>query len=112
MISSVTRLGATALLASVLISSAMPASATLTPCQKMMFGVGGDPEKAWAMRKAVANWRVRVQSVYGGAFPHAKNSEMHCKETGGFWNCRWVAQPCAGFGDFDGGVKKNPVTGD
>lgn len=98
MINSVTRLGATALLAIVLLSSAMPASATLTPCQKAkVSGVGRGPTGAIALNKAITNWRIRTEDTYGSYFANwsiAMNRVRHCNATGGLFYCRISAQPC------------------
>lgn len=115
MISSVTRLGATALLASVLLSNAMPASATLKPCQATISGVGRGATGAIAFNNALINWRIHTEDAYGSYFANwstAVNHGRHCNATGGLFYCRVFAQPCTGGGSVDGGVNKHGVTGD
>ena len=97
MISSVTRLRATALFTSVLLSSAMPASATLKPCYPALAGVGRGPDMYTAMKKAIFSWRMNAQDAYGAYFDDYRLAEKlgrSCKETGGLFYCRITAQPC------------------
>jgi hypothetical protein len=98
MISSVIRLGATALLVSVLLSSAMPASATLKPCQNARTsGVGRGPTLDIAMKNAIQNWRINTEDAYGSYFNNyrlAENHVRHCNATGGLFYCRISSQPC------------------
>jgi hypothetical protein len=115
MISSATILGVTAMLASVLLSSAMPASATLKPCYAAVSGVGRGPTGAIAMNKAIQNWRINTEDAFGSYFADWSNAMNHgrsCKATGGLYYCRVHAKPCRSGSDLDGGVKKSPVTGD
>lgn len=103
--SSVTRLGATALFASVVLSSATPASATCYPVR----GWGHDPDKSWAAQKAKAAWHSRVISEYGPAFDHEVGRIISCdpsRKGAGLWSCSYVAQAC---GAIDNDVNKHPV---
>jgi hypothetical protein len=115
MISSPKRIGIGALFADVLLSSAMPASATLSqPCYPMVSGLGRDPIAAVAFEKAKTNWRINVENAYGSHFANWSNAEnrgRHYYAKGGLYYFRAYAQPCSGS-DLPGGVNKNPVTGD
>jgi hypothetical protein len=98
MISSTTRIGAAALFASVLLSSAMPASATLNTCHQLVTGVGRGPtDLAW--EKAVQNWSKRTADAYGSSFAkwvNADNRGGNCNERGGITYCRVYGKPCNG----------------
>jgi hypothetical protein len=98
MISLVTRLGATALLASALPLSVMPANATLKPCQQgRTFGAGSGPSLDIAMKNAIQNWRIRTEAAYGSYFADyglAEKSGRDCHRVGGGSLCRVWAQPC------------------
>ena len=109
---SVTRLGATTLLAGVLLSIAMPANAALKTCHDAVDGVGRGPTAAIAFDKAKINWRIHVEDAYGMYFADWANAEdpgRSCKATAGITYCRVHARPCTSGSDFDGGVNKNPV---
>jgi hypothetical protein len=49
------------------------------------------------MKKAIFNWRMNAQDMYGAYFDNWRLAENHarsCKETGGLFYCRISAQPC------------------
>ena len=98
MIGSMTRLGTTAMLAGAPFSSAMPAGATLKPCQKgVIFGVGRGPSGSVAMNKAIQNWRISTEDAYGSYFSDWHNATNHrrsCKVADGLFYCRVWAQAC------------------
>lgn len=97
MISSVTRFGAAALLASVLLSNTVPASAAHLACKHTTFGVGRGPNLDIAMNNAIQNWRMRTSSAYGAAYGYwynTVNRGRHCNRTGGLTYCRVWAIPC------------------
>jgi hypothetical protein len=114
MISSTTNIGAAALFTGVLLSSVMPASATLKTCHAMVDGLGRDPIAAIAFEKAKTNWRIHVEDAHGSHFAdwsNAENRGRHSYTKGGLYHFRAYAQPCSGS-DWPGGVNKKPVTGD
>jgi hypothetical protein len=76
MISSTTNIGAAALFTGVLLSSVMPASATLKTCHAMVDGLGRDPIAAIAFEKAKTNWRIHVEDAYGSHFADWSNAEI------------------------------------
>jgi hypothetical protein len=98
MISSVTRLGATTLLGSALLLSALPASAAHLACKShATFGLGRGLTLGIAMNHAIDNWRVRTSSLYGAAYGNyynALNHGRHCNSKGALTYCRVWANPC------------------
>ena len=109
---SATKLGTAALIASVLLSIAMPANAALKTCYGPMDGVGRGATAAIAFNKAKINWRIHTEDAYGMYFADWANAEEHgrsCKANGALTYCRVHARPCNAGTGFDGGVNKNPV---
>jgi hypothetical protein len=93
-----TRFGAKVLLASVLLSGTVPASAAHLACkQHSTFGVGRGPTLGIAMDHAIQNWRMRTAGAYGAAYGNyynALNYGRRCNRTGGLTYCRVWANPC------------------
>jgi hypothetical protein len=90
MISSVTKLGATALFAGVLLSSAIPASAST--CQRIYAsGAGGDEEQA--MANTYVNWQRNAEARLGSYF-HGSGYSGNCRQNGELWHCRYMAPAC------------------
>jgi hypothetical protein len=98
MMSSMIRFGALALLAGVLLSSAVPAGAAHLACkQHATFDLGRGPDLGTAMNNAIQNWRVRTSGAYGAAYGNyynALNYGRRCNRTGGLTYCRVWANPC------------------
>lgn len=98
MVSSMTRFGTTALLVSVLLSSAMPARASHLACkQHSTYGLGRGSDLDIAMSNAIQNWRVKTSSAYGDPYSYwynTVNPGRHCNEAGGLTYCRIWAFPC------------------
>ena len=99
MISSVTRLGATALLASVLLSSTLPANATLKLCHQVVYGVGRGPTFDIAFSKAILNWRANTEDAYGAYFDYFRIADQagrycHPEPGTGTILCRVWGKPC------------------
>src|SRR5262245_65307245 len=98
MMSSPTGFGGLALLAAVLLSSAVPAGAAHLACkQHATFGLGRGPDLATAMSNAIQNWRVRTSAAYGAAYCNyynALNYGRRCDRTGRLTYCRVWAHPC------------------
>ena len=98
MISSKTTLGTTALLASLLLSSAMPARASHLACkQHCTYGLGRGSNLDIAMSNAIQNWRVKTASAFGDLYSYWYNAVSpgrHCNEIGGLMYCRVWASPC------------------
>jgi hypothetical protein len=98
MISSTTRIGIAALFASVLLSSAMPASATLYTCHQLVTGVGRS-STGLAWEKAVQHWSKRTAGAYGSSFAKWVNADSrggNCNEIEGISYCRVYGKPCNG----------------
>jgi hypothetical protein len=95
---SFTRFGATGLLAGVLLSDAVPASAAHLACkQHSTFGVGRGSNLGIAMNHAIENWRMRTSGAYGAAYGRYYNALNHgrrCSRAGGLTYCRVWANPC------------------
>jgi hypothetical protein len=97
MISSMTRFGATALLAGGLLSSAVPAEAAHLACKPAIFGVGRGTNMDIAMNHAIENWRMKTASSYGGAYINWYNTldrGRHCNGKSELIYCRVWANPC------------------
>jgi hypothetical protein len=98
MMSSLTRFGGLALLAGVLLSSAVPAGTAHLACkQRATFGLGGGPDLGTAMTNAIQNWRMRTSAAHGavyGNYYNALNYGRRCNRTGGLIYCRVWANPC------------------
>jgi len=92
MISSVTRIGATALLASFLLSGAAHAA-----CKPKIFGSGTGPNAGIATNKAIQNWRVNALAAYGAGFDNwlkAQSRGRRCVVSGKLTTCRVWGNPC------------------
>ena len=98
MIHPLARFGTTALLASVLLSSAMPARASHLACkQQVTYGLGRGTNLDIAMSNAVQNWRTKALSAHGDPYSNWYNTlspGRHCNRTGGLTYCRVWAFPC------------------
>jgi hypothetical protein len=108
---SVGRLSATALVAGMLISIAMPANASLAICQGRLDAVGRGPTPTIAFDKAKFRWSLETINTYGFSYAkwaNAKDRVRSCKTTDGITYCRVHAEPCTSAGPAEG-VNKKPV---
>src|SRR5262245_31046250 len=106
MISSVTKLAATALFASVLLSSAIPANAYT--CQRIS-GAGIDRDKGDAMGNAYVDWARNAEARLGSYF-HGSGYSGSCRQNGGLWFCRYLAPACV-KGNLEDDLAKHGANG-
>jgi len=92
MISSATKLGAMALLASVLFSGNAHAA-----CKPVIYGSGSGANAGAATNKGIQNWRVHALSAYGAGFDNwlkAQSRGRRCVKSGNLTHCRVWGRPC------------------
>jgi hypothetical protein len=106
-------LRATALFASVLVSSVMPASATLYACKNSLSAEGRGRDTGIATRAAIFNWHIRAEDAYGKYYGNYSRSIGRGRRCGdedgvGIKLCVVWGKPCYSGPDASGGVNKNP----